>query len=417
MTNDLKDNLFILIKSLTKSEKRQFTLYVGRMDSNENSKFLNLFQLLDKMNRYDEKVILKKGIVTKQQLSNLKAHLYKQILISLRMNPMHKNIRILIREQLDFATILYQKGLYKQSLKILEKSKLLANKHQEKYVAYDIVELEKIIENAISLKSSRKSNDLLVGKYIALIFEKSSTRTRVSFEVAMNQLGGKASFLSISDLQLGRGEPLEDTARVIGSMADGVVLRTLKHKTQETFKSFSSSSTINGLSDLSHPCQVLTDLLTYYEENGSIEGEKVCWSGDFNNVCYSYAEAANLFGFKLHVACPKEFQPKDQTLPNVTFTESLDEAIEDSSLVTTDVWVSMGDEKEKEKREQLFKEYQINPLVMDKASEKAIFLHCLPAIRGQEVSEELLEDKRSKVWTQAENRLHSQKALLVELLK
>ena len=278
-------------------------------------------------------------------------------------------------------------------------------------------ELEKIIENAISLKSSRKSNDLLVGKYIALIFEKSSTLTRVSFEVAMNQLGGKASFLSISDLQLGRGEPLEDTARVIGSMADGVVLRTLKHKTQETFKSFSSSSTINGLSDLSHPCQVLTDLLTYYEENGSIEGEKVCWSGDFNNVCYSYAEAANLFGFKLHVACPKEFQPKDQTLPNVTFTESLDEAIEDSSLVTTDVWVSMGDEKEKEKREQLFKEYQINPLVMDKASEKAIFLHCLPAIRGQEISEELLEDKRSKVWTQAENRLHSQKALLVELLK
>ena len=278
-------------------------------------------------------------------------------------------------------------------------------------------ELEKIIENAISLKSSRKSNDLLVGKYIALIFEKSSTRTRVSFEVAMNQLGGKASFLSISDLQLGRGEPLEDTARVIGSMADGVVLRTLKHKTQETFKSFSSSSTINGLSDLSHPCQVLTDLLTYYEENGSIEGEKVCWSGDFNNVCYSYAEAANLFGFKLHVACPKEFQPEDQKLPNVTFTESLDEAIEDSSLVTTDVWVSMGDEKEKEKREQLFKEYQINPLVMDKASEKAIFLHCLPAIRGQEISEELLEDKRSKVWTQAENRLHSQKALLLELLK
>jgi len=278
-------------------------------------------------------------------------------------------------------------------------------------------DLEKIIENAITLKSSPKNNDLLAGKYIALIFEKSSTRTRVSFEVAMNQLGGKASFLSISDLQLGRGEPLEDTARVIGSMADGVVLRTLKHETQETFRSFSSSSTINGLSDLSHPCQVLTDLLTYYEKNGSIEGEKVCWSGDFNNVCYSYAEAANLFGFKLHVACPKEFQPEDQKLPNVTFTESLDEAIEDSSLVTTDVWVSMGDEKEKEKREQLFKEYQINSSVMDKASEKAIFLHCLPAIRGQEISEELLEDKRSKVWTQAENRLHSQKALLLELLK
>ena len=164
MTNDLKDNLFILIKSLTKSEKRQFTLYVGRMDSNENSKFLNLFQLLDKMGRYDEKVILGKGIVTKQQLSNLKAHLYKQILVSLRMNPIHKNIRIQIREQLDFATILYQKGLYKQSLKILEKSKILANKHQEKYVAYDIVELEKIIESQYITRSLSNRTETLVAE-------------------------------------------------------------------------------------------------------------------------------------------------------------------------------------------------------------------------------------------------------------
>ena len=164
MTNDLKDNLFILIKSLTKSEKRQFTLYVGRMDSNENSKFLNLFQLLDKMSRYDEKVILGKGIVTKQQLSNLKAHLYKQILVSLRMNPIHKNIRIQIREQLDFATILYQKGLYKQSLKILEKSKILAKKHQEKYVAYDIVELEKIIESQYITRSLSNRTETLVAE-------------------------------------------------------------------------------------------------------------------------------------------------------------------------------------------------------------------------------------------------------------
>jgi len=278
-------------------------------------------------------------------------------------------------------------------------------------------DLEKIIENALSLKGSSVNIDLLKGKYIALIFEKSSTRTRVSFEVAMNQLGGRASFLSIADLQLGRGELLEDTAKVIGSMADGVVLRTQKHETQETFASFSSCPTINGLSKLSHPCQVLTDLLTYFEENGSIEGEKVCWSGDFNNVCYSYAEAANIFNFELYVACPAEFQPKVKTLPNVTFTELLDEAIEGSSLVTTDVWVSMGDENEREKREQLFRDYQIKPSVMDKASNKAIFLHCLPAIRGQEISEDLLEDKRSKVWTQAENRLHAQKALLVELLK
>ena len=277
-------------------------------------------------------------------------------------------------------------------------------------------DLEKIIENSMSLKGSSVNTELLNGKYISLIFEKSSTRTRVSFEVAMNQLGGKASFLSVGDLQLGRGEPLEDTARVIGSMADGVVLRTQKHETQETFASFSSCPTINGLSDLSHPCQVLADLLTYYEENGSIEGEKVCWSGDFNNVCYSYAEAAKIFNFELHVACPKEFQPKNKDFINVTFTESLDEAIEGSSLVTTDVWVSMGDEKEKDFREKMFQDYQINPAVMDKAKDNAIFLHCLPAIRGQEISEDLFEDKRSKVWIQAENRLHAQKALLVELL-
>jgi len=277
-------------------------------------------------------------------------------------------------------------------------------------------DLEKIIENSISLKGSSVNTELLNGKYISLIFEKSSTRTRVSFEVAMNQLGGKASFLSVGDLQLGRGEPLEDTARVIGSMADGVVLRTQKHETQETFASFSSCPTINGLSDLSHPCQVLADLLTYYEENGSIEGEKVCWSGDFNNVCYSYAEAAKIFNFELHVACPKEFQPKNKDFINVTLTESLDEAIEGSSLVTTDVWVSMGDEKEKDFREKMFQDYQINPSVMDKAKDNAIFLHCLPAIRGQEISEDLFEDKRSKVWIQAENRLHAQKALLVELL-
>ncbi|MGB1114045.1 MAG: hypothetical protein ACPG14_04540, partial [Flavobacteriaceae bacterium] len=164
MTSELKDNLFILVKSLTKSEKRQFRLYVGRMGSNEDSKFLSLFQSLDKMNRYDESVILKKGIVTKQQLSNLKAHLYKQILISLRMNPVHKNIRIQIREQLDFATILYQKGLYKQSLKVLEKAKIMALKNEEKYSAYDIVELEKVIESQYITRSLSNRAEALISE-------------------------------------------------------------------------------------------------------------------------------------------------------------------------------------------------------------------------------------------------------------
>ena len=183
MTNEQKDNLFVLVKSLTKSEKRQFRLYVGRMGSNNDSKFLNLFQQLDRMNRYDEKVILSKGIVTKQQLSNLKAHLYKQILISLRMNPVHKNIRILIREQLDFATILYQKGLYKQSLKVLEKAKLIALKNEEKYSAYDIVELEKVIESQYITRS-------LSNRTEALILESNLLRTQ-------NDLATKLSNLSL----------------------------------------------------------------------------------------------------------------------------------------------------------------------------------------------------------------------------
>jgi len=277
--------------------------------------------------------------------------------------------------------------------------------------------LEGIIENSLAIKRPSKRGTSLSGKYLAMIFEKSSTRTRVSFEVAMNQLGGKASFLSVDDLHLGRGEPVEDTARVIGSMADCVVLRTVNHETQIEFSTYSTCPTINGLSDLSHPCQILADLLTYYEEKGPIEGKKVCWSGDFNNVCYSYAEAASIFNFELYVACPEEYQPKDKDLQNVTFTESLEEALEGSDIVTTDVWVSMGNENEKEKREKSFLPYQISPTKLDKANEKAMFLHCLPAIKGQEVSADLFNDKRSKVWTQAENRLHAQKGLLLELLK
>ncbi len=292
------------------------------------------------------------------------------------------------------------------------------NKHFLDLNNFSVQELEDILKYSIELKSQQKMSRLLEGKFVGLIFEKPSTRTRVSFEVAMTQLGGKASFLSVNDLQLGRGEPIEDTVKVLSSMADCIVLRTLDHDTQLKFSKNSSVPIINGLSDRSHPCQLLADLLTFYEERGSIKGKKVAWCGDFNNVCFSYTQAAELFDFELWIACPEEFVPSSKKgLKNVRFTESISDAVKDSDLISTDVWVSMGDEKETEKRQKLFAEYQVKEELLDKASSEVIFLHCLPAIRGQEISSTILEDPRSKVWNQAENRLHAQKALLVKLLK
>lgn len=282
---------------------------------------------------------------------------------------------------------------------------------------YDVADLERIIENSIQLKAKKKVSNVLEGKFLGLIFEKSSTRTRVSFEVAMTQLGGKASFLSVNDLQLGRGEPIEDTAIVLSSMVDGLVLRTLDHETQIKFSENSTVPVINGLSNKSHPCQILADLLTFYEEKGSIKGRKVTWCGDFNNVCFSYAQAAELFDFDLWVACPEEYLPKEQlNFKNVTFTQSISEAVKNSDLISTDVWVSMGDENESQERIRVFKDYQVNESVLDQAKSEVLFLHCLPAIKGQEISSTLLDDPRSKVWKQAENRLHAQKGLLLELL-
>lgn len=282
---------------------------------------------------------------------------------------------------------------------------------------YDVADLERIIENSIQLKAKKKVSNVLEGKFLGLIFEKSSTRTRVSFEVAMTQLGGKASFLSVNDLQLGRGEPIEDTAIVLSSMVDGLVLRTLDHETQIKFSENSTVPVINGLSNKSHPCQILADLLTFYEEKGSIKGRKVTWCGDFNNVCFSYAQAAELFDFDLWVACPEEYLPKEQlNFKNVTFTQSISEAVKNSDLISTDVWVSMGDENESQERVRVFKDYQVNESVLDQAKSEVLFLHCLPAVKGQEISPTLLDDPRSKVWKQAENRLHAQKGLLLELL-
>ena len=282
---------------------------------------------------------------------------------------------------------------------------------------YDVADLERIIHNSIQLKAKKKVSNVLEGKFLGLIFEKSSTRTRVSFEVAMTQLGGKASFLSVNDLQLGRGEPIEDTAIVLSSMVDGLVLRTLDHETQIKFSENSTVPVINGLSNKSHPCQLLADLLTFYEEKGSIKGRKVTWCGDFNNVCFSYAQAAELFDFDLWVACPEEYLPKEQlNFKNVTFTQSISEAVKNSDLISTDVWVSMGDENESQERIRVFKDYQVNESVLDQAKSEVLFLHCLPAVKGQEISPTLLDDPRSKVWKQAENRLHAQKGLLLELL-
>ena len=290
------------------------------------------------------------------------------------------------------------------------------NKHFLNLKEYGSTAVVDLVYGALELKKGSQQKNLN-GKYLALIFEKSSTRTRLSFEVAMNQLGGRASFLSVRDLQLGRGEPISDTAKVISSMADGVVLRTLKHSTLEAFAESSTSPIINGLTNLSHPCQLLADMLTFIEHKGSLENKKVCWVGDFNNVCYSYMEAAEIFNFNLTIVCPDEYKPKDIVLnSNVELTSSIDSGLKEADLVTTDVWVSMGDEKDSERRLSSFSNYQISPAVMDKAKNDALFLHCLPAIRGQEISADMLDDPRSKVWEQAENRLHAQKSLLLALL-
>ena len=282
---------------------------------------------------------------------------------------------------------------------------------------FSAVELEDIVKSSLKLKRNTSATKPLDGKYLGLIFEKPSTRTRVSFEVAMSQLGGNASFLSVNDLQLGRGEPIEDTAKVLSSMVNGLVLRTLKHETLLEFANNSSVPIINGLSDRSHPCQLLADILTFYEKRGSIKGKKVTWFGDFNNVCFSYAQAADLFEFEFWVACPKEYIPDSGfKFKNTIFTSSISDAAKNSDLISTDVWVSMGDENETEKRVDAFSNFQVNEQVLDLAKTDVVFLHCLPAVRGNEISSTLFEDPRSYVFTQAENRLHAQKGLLLNLL-
>ena len=281
-------------------------------------------------------------------------------------------------------------------------------------------ELHGVINRAIELKQSPVS-DVFAGKVLAMIFEKSSTRTRISFEAGMAQLGGSAIFLSPRDTQLGRGEPIEDSARVISSMVDIVMVRTFAHQQIETFAANSSVPVINALTDDLHPCQLLADMQTYIEKRGSIKGKTVAWIGDGNNMCHSYINAARQFDFTLRVACPVGFEPNSDLVAansdRVTVMQDPKAAVENADLIVTDVWASMGQEDEQDDRLEVFAPYQVNHALMKSAASDALFMHCLPAHRGEEVSAELLEDPQySVVWDEAENRLHAQKALMEFLL-
>ncbi|OOR90048.1 ornithine carbamoyltransferase [Moraxella caviae] len=285
-------------------------------------------------------------------------------------------------------------------------------------------ELQSLIRRACELKAMQRRGEIyrpFVGRTLAMIFEKSSTRTRVSFETGMGQFGGQALFLSPNDTQLGRGEPIEDSARVISSMTDIVMIRTFSHAKVETFAKYSSVPVINALTDDFHPCQLLADMQTFYEHRGSIEGKTVVWVGDGNNMCHSYMIAAHQFGFNLVVAAPDGYKPNAELLAKYAHCTRLvddpKQAVKGAHLVVTDVWASMGQEAEQAKREKDFADYQVNAELLDLAQEDVLFMHCLPAHRGEEISEDLLDDPRSVVWDEAENRLHAQKALMEFLLK
>ncbi len=284
-------------------------------------------------------------------------------------------------------------------------------------------ELNRLIQRAIELKAMRKAGqhyEPLRGKVLGMIFEKSSTRTRVSFETAMHHFGGHAIFLSPRDTQLGRGEPIEDSARVLSGMVDCVMIRTFAHENIELFAAYSAVPVINALTDLYHPCQLLADIQTFVELRGSMKGKRVVWIGDGNNMCHSYIHAARQFDFHLAVASPEGYKPDaDIVAANqsyVTVYADPADAMKGADLICTDVWASMGQEAEQAKREIAFKEYQVDEKLMQLAHSDALFMHCLPAHRGEEVSAGVIDGTQSVVWQQAENRLHAQKALLEFLL-
>ncbi len=293
-------------------------------------------------------------------------------------------------------------------------------KHFLNFDNFSKEDLSKIINRAIEIKSKSESSEIFDKKTLGLIFQKPSTRTRVSFEVAMNKLGGNTIFLSSSDLQMSRGESITDTAKVLSSMVDAVVIRNDSHEELTLFSENSSVPVINGLTNLFHPCQILADLMTFKEKNQDQTLKKVCWIGDGNNVCNSYIEAASIFDFEISIFCPKGCEPYQPLLNDakdfITLASSKNEALENAQIVTTDVWTSMNNESSSKERRKTFKNFFIEEKDMSLAVDHAIFLHCLPAHRGEEISFTMLEHAQSMVWDQAENRLHVQQSLLEFLL-
>jgi ornithine carbamoyltransferase len=288
---------------------------------------------------------------------------------------------------------------------------------------FETNELYDLLALAHRIKRGEHSEHSLAGKTLAMIFEKSSTRTRVSFETGVFQLGGHALFLSSRDIQIGRGEPIRDTARVLSRYVDGIMIRTFAHATIEELARFATVPVINGLTDLLHPCQVLADLLTIQENFGTdLSARVIAWVGDGNNMANSWLNAAYRFGFELRLACPEGYRPDHALLERaratarITLTADPAEAIAGAEVVNTDVWTSMGQEAETERRAQAFAGYHVDERLMGTATPNAIFLHCLPAHRGEEVAAGVIDGPWSRVWDEAENRLHAQKALLVVLM-
>ena len=283
-------------------------------------------------------------------------------------------------------------------------------------------ELDRLFDLAEAMRAGAYTKTPLAGKSLAMIFLKSSTRTRVSFEVGTWQLGGHALFLSSRDVQIGRGEPIPDTARVLSRYVDGIMIRTFAHSDVEQLAQFSSVPVINGLTDLLHPCQVLADILTIRQRFGTHEGRKVAWIGDGNNMANSWINAAYRLGFELTLACPEGYDPDPTILERarrdgrVTLVRDPNEAATGADVVNTDVWASMGQEEEQDEREKAFAGYRVDAALMKRASRDAIFLHCLPAHRGEEVAAEVIDGPQSRVFEEAENRLHIQKAIMATLI-